>query len=123
MPPSLRFGVRLDRAPFGVGAPERLAFFWVRRGAGRDEAAVFARRLLPLGVFAPAARCEPGRAVLRPVFRPAADLRRAPAPLRAAARAADPARLLDGVFFFPFADPFLEEPAALRFAAFLAMVC
>jgi hypothetical protein len=123
VPPARRFGARLDRAAFRAGAPERVAFFRVRRGAGRDEAAVFARRFLPLGVFAPAARGEPGRAGLRPVFRPAPDVRRAPAPLRAAARAPDPARLFAGVFFRPFAEPFLEEPAALRFAAFLAIVC
>jgi hypothetical protein len=31
--------------------------------------------------------------------------------------------LFDGVFFWPFVEPFLEEPAAFRFAAFLAIVC
>jgi hypothetical protein len=31
--------------------------------------------------------------------------------------------VFDGVFFWPFVEPFLEEPAAFRFAAFLAIVC
>jgi len=111
VPPSLRFGVR----------PDWIAFFWGRR-AGRDEACVFARRFWPLAVLAAAARREPELTV-RPVFRRAADLRRPRAPLRAVARAPDPARLLDGVFFLPFVEPFFEEPAAFRFAAFLAIVC
>jgi hypothetical protein len=90
-------------------------FFPVLLGDGRDDARLLAGRVLPLGVLAPA--------VLRPVFRRAAAVRRGPAPLRAAARAPEPARLFDGVFFWPFVEPFLEEPAAFRFAAFLAIVC
>src|SRR5829696_3755681 len=62
---------------------------------GRGGFRVCLRRALPLGVFAPA--------VLRPVLRRAAAVRRAPAPLRAAARAPAPPFRLEGVFFWPFA--------------------
>jgi hypothetical protein len=61
------------------------------------------RRALPCGVLAPA--------VFRPVFRPALEVFRAPAPLRAAARAPAPALRSAGVFLRPFALP----------AAFLAI--
>jgi hypothetical protein len=56
------------------------------------------------------------------VLRRAVETRRAPAPLRAAARAPEPARLFDGVLFCPFVERFFEDPAAFRFAAFLAML-
>jgi hypothetical protein len=79
-----------------------------------DREAAAVRFFLPCAVFAPA--------VLRPVFRRAEEARREPAPLRAAARPPDPARLFDGVPFCPFPDPFLEDPAAFRFAVFLAIV-
>src|SRR3954454_18180503 len=75
-----------------------------------DDAAFF---FFPRGVFAPA--------VLRPVFRRAADARPLPAPLRADARAPAPARLFDGVRFWPFVERLPEELAALRRDAFLAM--
>jgi hypothetical protein len=55
------------------------------------------------------------------VFRLAVLARRAPA-LRAPARAPEPARLFDGVFFCPLLERFREEPAAFRFAVFLAIV-
>jgi hypothetical protein len=62
---------------------------------------------------------------LRPVFRPALAVFRAPAPLRAAARAPAPALRFDGVFFCPFALParflairrVLSDYGSVRFAA------
>jgi len=73
--------------------------------AARRAARGFAcfRRILAFDVFAPA--------VLRPVFRRTLLARFRPAPLRAEARAPEPARLLGGVRFW-----------TRRFTAFLAMV-
>jgi hypothetical protein len=55
-------------------------------------------------------------------LRRAAETRRAPALFRAAARPPDPVRLFDGVLFCPLVELFLEDLAAFRFAAFLAIV-
>jgi hypothetical protein len=107
VPPSRRFlGPRLD-ARFFVPVRDDEAV----RVAGLDRAVPL---FLPFGVFA--------AVVLRPVFRRAAEARRAPAPLRAAALPPDPARLFGGVRFCPFLEPLLEDPAAFRFAVFLAIV-
>jgi len=79
-----------------------------RFGDGRD------RRAFACGFFA--------AAVFRAVRRPAFRARLRPAPLRADARAAEPARLFDRVRFRRLLDPVRAAPPARRFAAFLAMV-
>ena len=61
-------------------------------------------------------------AVFRPVARRALAARLRLALFRVDARAPAPVRLFDAVRFCPLLEPFGEEPAALRFAAFLAFV-
>src|SRR5437764_6519024 len=85
-----------ERAPFAARPP-------ALRLPGLGGFVAFFLRAFPCGVRAPA--------VLRPVFRLALAVLRAPAPLRAAARAPAPALRFEGVFFCPFALP----------AAFLAI--
>jgi hypothetical protein len=114
--------------------------FCARRVAGRAAAGFFARApavrrscngrvFFRLKALAAAACREPGRTACRErgrtVFRPAlrrAGVVRLDRRLRADAPAPDPARLFDGVLFCPLLEPLRADPAAFRFAAFLAMV-
>jgi hypothetical protein len=86
---------------------ERVLFRFKARGACRDPDRAACR--------------EPGRDDFLPVLRRAADVRR-DAALRADARARDVARLFDDVVFCRLLELFRADPAALRFAAFLAIV-
>ena len=127
MPPCLR---RADGFPG----------FCTRRGAGRDVVRFLARApalrtscddrvFFRFKALARAARRELGRMACRelgregflPALRRAGDARFDPPP-RPDARAPDAARLFDGVLFCRLLELFRADPAALRFAAFLAMV-
>jgi hypothetical protein len=101
-----------------------------RRDAGRFLA--FLARALALRTpceervffrFNPLARAagRAGREDFLPAFRRAAEVRFDPL-VRADARAPDLARLFDGVGLCRLLELFRADPAALRFAAFLAMV-
>ena len=89
------------------------------RRTPRDE-----RVALRFKALARAAGREAGRAGREdflPAFRRAGEVRLDP-PVRADARAPDLARLFDGVRLCRLLELFRADPAALRFAAFLAMV-
>lgn len=64
---------------------------------------------------------EPGLEDFLPALRRAGEVRLEP-PVRADARAPALARLFDGVVLCRLLELFRADPAALRFAAFLAMV-
>jgi len=106
--------------------------FCARRAAGRDAGRFLARApalrrsfnervFFRFRLLTPDACREPGLEDFRPAFRRTGDVRFDP-PLRADARAPDWARLFDGVLFCPLLELFRADRAALRFAAFLAMV-
>jgi hypothetical protein len=110
--------------------------FCTRRGAGRDVVRFLARApalrtscddrvFFRFKALARAAGRDAGREAERedflPAFRRAEEVRVDP-PVRADARAPELAGLFDGVFLCRLLELFRADPAALRFAAFLAMV-